>query len=540
MGNEITKLQQQQKRLRQQKSANQFIYETSEVDQDFVLVDPLFVKIEEPSSSRKNSVKSTTSTNSLLGTLSTTASTNNNGRSGSIIGAKPKISALEQKQHYQELFSRNRHDCLLCQLDGDVLFHIISFIFTPAASGGDHCRGFIKEQQRVVHKTQKEKNHEETSVEKCDDDVSTIDSEEEDDDREYSILRQAFDLHLVCQYLYITLWENIHNSEILWKYIFEIIVPHDHPFYTFTTSPPQISEYLDKNSKVLRACKYAEKMHKSFKEKCRLFTNYNWMTINRCCKLIGESSNSSFCFMANDGELLEASLMKVVILGPRSCGKTSLQTRYFNPSFFEEGFGQNKHNTCSPTASFDFSSHLIRVLYNRTDLRKSQCNKCTYGMQVWDCAALKEETDEICSSVFKDMDALMLCYAIDDYTGFKEVKDLYLPMAINYLHGKSFENIPKILTGLKCDKESERQVSKQEAVEFAQMNDMPFVEASAKDCINHRLPFQYLLYCGREDETNIHFSDELLELKKREANEIFMLNFFLNQDHTPHLKGNEL
>ncbi|KAF0975454.1 hypothetical protein FDP41_005448 [Naegleria fowleri] len=534
MGNEITKIQQQQKRLRQQKSSNPFVYETSEVEQEFVLVDPLFVKIEDPpssSSSRKNSVKSTTSTNSLLGNTASCASIGRSGSTTVAMQAKPKISnALEQKQHYQELFSRNRHNSLLCQLDGDILFHIMSFIFTPSASGGDHCR---KAEQRTTE--QKTEEEEETHVEKCNDDLNTEDSDEEEDDREYTVLRQAFDLHLVCQYLYISIWENIHSSEILWKNIFEIIVPHDHPFYTFTMSPPQMSSYSDKNSKVLRACKYAEKMHKSFKEKCRLFTNYNWKTINRCCKLIGESSNSSFCFIANDGELMEASLMKLVILGPRSCGKTSLQTRYFNPSFFEEGFCTDKHNTCSPTASFDFSSHLIRVLYNRTDLRKSQCNKCTYGMQVWDCAALKEETDEICSSVFKDMDALMLCYAIDDHTGFKEVKDVYLPMAINYLHGKAFENIPKILVGLKCDKENERQVSKQEALEFAQVNDMPFIEVSAKDCINHQLPFQYLLYCGKEDETNIHFSDELLELKKREANEIFMLNFFLNQDQSPHL-----
>ena len=86
--------------------------------------------------------------------------------------------------------------------------------------------------------------------------------------------------------------------------------------------------------------------------------------------------------------------------------------------------------------------------------------------------------------------------------------------------------------GLKCD--LERNVTTEEIIEFTKAHDIPYVEASAKQSINVSLPFKYIVFFGKEDESLIRFSDEHLELTKREANELFMLNFFLCQDTKPH------
>ncbi len=53
------------------------------------------------------------------------------------------------------------------------------------------------------------------------------------------------------------------------------------------------------------------------------------------------------------------------------------------------------------------------------------------------------------------------------------------------------ESIPPVvvLVGCKCDLENERRVSSEEAQAFAEKHSIPYIETSAKDRINHWLPF---------------------------------------------------
>lgn len=55
---------------------------------------------------------------------------------------------------------------------------------------------------------------------------------------------------------------------------------------------------------------------------------------------------------------------------------------------------------------------------------------------------------------------------------------------INEIEKYSTQGVCKILVGNKCDKEAQRQVSKEEGQEFAQQFNMPFLETSAKATLN--------------------------------------------------------
>ena len=55
---------------------------------------------------------------------------------------------------------------------------------------------------------------------------------------------------------------------------------------------------------------------------------------------------------------------------------------------------------------------------------------------------------------------------------------------INEIDKYSSAGVCKILVGNKCDKEAQRQVSKEEGQEFAAQFNMPFLETSAKATMN--------------------------------------------------------
>ena len=507
------------KNRRKKQQAQIVSFDTEEVEDEFVLVDPLVLK------PRSNSNASSAS-----------------------IETKPKPSTIivvyTPKEISNQRFGWNRTNCLICQLDASLLVHIMTFVFAPDTSTNSKQQQLtITNEQFTSQQTQQptidkvEENTENTA-----DEYSASDEEDDfvvpvgefDTPQSNSVLQTAFNLQLVCQYWNIMVWEDPNHNEVIWKMIFDSVIPHDHPFFIYTSTPPKMENYDTKTSKIIRSCKYAATENPSYKNRCRLYHSYRWESLNTCCKSIGDTS-SSFCFTGDDGEFFEASLMKVVLTGSRSIGKTCLQTRYFTPSFFMDGFCENSSNTCPPTLGFDFKSQFVRVFYNRMDLNRTTKGRYTCGVQIWDCSSLNEEPEEICESVFRDMDACILCYAIDDAQSFNDIKNIHLPLLERHIIDRPITNLPKVLVGLRCDKE--RKISYEEALEFAQIHDMPFVETSSKDVMNCRLPFNYTLFCSKESKATNKFIDYGIESIKKEEFELGALTMFLNADTRPAYKS---
>merc|ERR1712183_177120 len=110
----------------------------------------------------------------------------------------------------------------------------------------------------------------------------------------------------------------------------------------------------------------------------------------------------------------------------------------------------------------------------------------TIKLQIWDTAG-QERFRTITSAYYRGADGIILVYDITDKESFNNVDD-WLDEVNRYVN----ERTCKILIGNKCDCESERQVSTEEAKKKAEDLGIQFIETSAKDATNVESAFQIM------------------------------------------------
>jgi len=169
-------------------------------------------------------------------------------------------------------------------------------------------------------------------------------------------------------------------------------------------------------------------------------------------------------------------LIKVVVVGDGAVGKTCLLISYTNNSFPEKYV---------PTI---FDNSMKEVTF------KSEKNKTVtkIKLDLWDTAG-QEEFDRIRYLSYIDTNVFFFCYSCVDQDSFHNIKARWVP-EINY-HVKDASPI-KVLVGLKSDLLENKQllddlqvsgkepVTTTEAENFAQENNMAFMEVSALKEIN--------------------------------------------------------
>jgi len=175
-------------------------------------------------------------------------------------------------------------------------------------------------------------------------------------------------------------------------------------------------------------------------------------------------------------------LFKVVIIGDSCVGKSSIMTR-----FVDKEFVYNENYIC--TIGVDFKTQYIMV------------DDKNIKLQIWDTAG-QERFRHITTSYYRGTHGCILVYDITDYQTFQNLKSWIADLE---RYGPGDEN--RILLGNKCDAETTRQVSYEEARAFADQYDMPFVESSAKRDVNIYGAFELLarnMYkrLGKEALTN--------------------------------------
>ena len=156
-----------------------------------------------------------------------------------------------------------------------------------------------------------------------------------------------------------------------------------------------------------------------------------------------------------------------IVLGDEGVGKSSLIQRFvedtFKPSIIE-------------TIGVEFLQKDLEV-----DGRK-------YTLQVWDTTG-KERFKTLRTPFYRGKECCLLTYAINDTQSFQNLA-MWKKEFLQYADVKDPENFPFVVLGNKSDLESERKVSKDEAIMWCFQNgNLPHYEISAKDAVNVELAF---------------------------------------------------
>lgn len=153
--------------------------------------------------------------------------------------------------------------------------------------------------------------------------------------------------------------------------------------------------------------------------------------------------------------------MKIVVIGDGGCGKSCLLTTYSRNKFPE---------LYVPTV---FENYVINAF--------SPQGKCV-ELALWDTAG-QEEYDRIRPLSYPDVDALLVCFSLDNMTSLHNVRDKWIS-ELNYFCPK----VPFCLVGTKCD--LPREVLLEIGIAVArEIGAIAYVECSAKYMKNVRTSF---------------------------------------------------
>ena len=146
-------------------------------------------------------------------------------------------------------------------------------------------------------------------------------------------------------------------------------------------------------------------------------------------------------------------LLKYVIVGDASVGKSNLLLRYTHGQFRDE---------YQLTIGVEFGSSNITI------------DKNVFRIQIWDTAG-QENFKSITRSYYKNSACALIVYDITRRVSFENLSDW-----IEDCKNSSPKTVFMVLVGNKCDLEENREVTEEEGKEFAERHGMLFFETSAK------------------------------------------------------------
>ena len=145
-------------------------------------------------------------------------------------------------------------------------------------------------------------------------------------------------------------------------------------------------------------------------------------------------------------------LYKIIIIGDAAVGKSNILNRYVKNEFSEN---------IKSTVGVELGIKFIKVKGTNTKI------------QIWDTAG-QERYRAITSSYYKGSHGCFIVYDITNEKTFNNVEKWY-----EHVQREAGQDISIILVGNKCDKENERQISKEKGQEKAKNLKCAFFETSA-------------------------------------------------------------
>jgi len=159
-------------------------------------------------------------------------------------------------------------------------------------------------------------------------------------------------------------------------------------------------------------------------------------------------------------------LFKVVLIGDSGVGKSNLLSRFTRNEFSLE---------TKTTIGVEFATRSI------------QCEGKITKAQIWDTAG-QERYRAITSAYYRAAVGALLVYAINSRNSYRNIERWLAELREN-----ADRNIVIMLVGNKSDLKHLREVSTEEATEFAQKNGLLFMETSALDGDKVEDAFQQLI-----------------------------------------------
>ena len=146
---------------------------------------------------------------------------------------------------------------------------------------------------------------------------------------------------------------------------------------------------------------------------------------------------------------------KIIVIGESRVGKTSLIKRYTKDQF---------GGVYLTTVGIDFQDKTIEIEDKKVKL------------QVWDTAG-QERFRNVAKNYFQSSNGFLLVFDITDKESFQKLNDFWMEQ----LNMHAPKKAKSVLVGNKSDLAGQRQVSIEDAEEFAKDNNLKYYEVSAKE-----------------------------------------------------------
>ena len=150
-------------------------------------------------------------------------------------------------------------------------------------------------------------------------------------------------------------------------------------------------------------------------------------------------------------------LFKVLLLGDSDVGKSSLILRYTEETF---------------------NSKLVNSIGVDFKMKKKEIDGKIIKVQIWDTAG-HERFRSITYSYYRGANAIIIVFDLSDKKSFISITEW-----LKQIEKHAKENVFKFLVGNKSDLIGERKVTYEEAKQYADEHDLPYIETSAKEGIN--------------------------------------------------------
>ena len=195
-------------------------------------------------------------------------------------------------------------------------------------------------------------------------------------------------------------------------------------------------------------------------------------------------------------------VLKLLLLGDSSVGKTSILLKYISNKFDESSIS---------TVGVDYMDKIIDY------------NKFKIKLQIWDTSG-EEKFRTITKNFYRNADGLLVVFDLTKKESYDHIKSW-----INEAKENN-DKLKTILIGNKLDLKDERIVAIDVAKQFAEKNNLKYIETSAKDGTNINESFQAiidLLFDGKSSEEILHeftkqdsslsVVNDSMEVKKKKA-----------------------
>ena len=150
-------------------------------------------------------------------------------------------------------------------------------------------------------------------------------------------------------------------------------------------------------------------------------------------------------------------LFKVLLLGDSGVGKSSLILRYTEETF---------------------NSKLVNSIGVDFKMKKKEVDGKVIKVQIWDTAG-HERFRSITYSYYRGANAIIIVFDLSDKKSFISITEW-----LKQIEKHANENVFKFLVGNKSDLEEGRKVTYEEAKQYADEHELPYIETSAKEGIN--------------------------------------------------------